>query len=331
MAHRLPPLQALPSFEAAARHLSFSKAAEELHVTHGAVSRAVRHLEDQLGVQLFVRRTRSVTLTSVGSAFAAEVRAALDRLSAAAAATALEQASGVLSVSTLDAFAAQWLVPRLFKFRRAHGDIDVRLSTSEKLADFVTDGIDVAIRYGRGRYAGVVAELLMEEDLSPVCSPKLQKGRHPLRSPSDLRYHTLIHDEFHIDWATWLRTAGITDVDPHRGPMFQSSQHAVQAAVQGEGVILGRSPLVADDLAAGRLVQPFSVKVPAGLAYYVVYPSRALQRKKVKAFRDWLFSEAEGAKARDGSNPSSSGPLSSSGPSSVGLAAAGKIRSRRVH
>jgi LysR family glycine cleavage system transcriptional activator len=299
LAHRFPPLHALPSFEAAARHLSFSKAADELHVTHGAVSRAVRHLEDQLGVQLFVRGTRSIALTTVGSSFAAEVRAALDRLSAAAAATALEQASGLLSVSTLDAFAAQWLVPRLFKFRRAHGDIDVRLSTSEKLADFVTDGIDIAIRYGRGRYSGVVAELLMEEDLSPVCGPKLLEGRHPLRSPSDLKYHTLIHDEFHIDWATWLRTAGITDVDPHRGPRFQSSQHAVQAAIQGEGVILGRSPLVADDLAAGRLVQPFSVSVPAGLAYYIVYPARSLQRTKVKVFRDWLLDEVRGSTPRD--------------------------------
>jgi LysR family transcriptional regulator, glycine cleavage system transcriptional activator len=297
MARRLPPLNALPSFEAAARLLSFSKAADELHVTHGAVSRAVRHLEDQLGVQLFMRATRSIALTTVGSAFSAEVRVALDRLAAATAATAQEQSSGVLSVSTLDSFAAQWLVPKLFRFRRAYGDIDVRLSTSEKLVDFISDGIDIAIRYGQGHYPGVVAELLMQEDLSPVCSPKLLKGRHPLRLPSDLRYHTLIHDEFHIDWATWLRTAGITDVDPHRGPMFLSSEHAVQAAIQGEGVILGRSALVADDLASGRLIRPFAVRVPAGLAYYIAYPARALERRKVKVFRDWLLDEARRASA----------------------------------
>jgi LysR family transcriptional regulator, glycine cleavage system transcriptional activator len=297
MARRLPPLNALPSFEATARLLSFSKAADELHVTHGAVSRAVRHLEDRLGVQLFVRATRSITLTTVGSAFAAAVRIALDRLAAAAAATAREQSSGVLSVSTLDSFAAKWLVPRLFRFRQAHGDIDVRLSTSEKLADFISDGIDIAIRYGQGHYPGVVTELLMQEDLSPVCSPKLLEGRHPLRSPSELRYHTLIHDEFHIDWATWLRIAGITDVDPHRGPMFHSSEHAVQAAIQGEGVILGRSALIADDLAAGRLVRPFSVTVPAGLAYYIAYPARAVQRRKVKVFRDWLLDEVHRASA----------------------------------
>jgi len=295
VARRLQPLKALPSFEATARLLSFSKAADELHVTHGAVSRAVRHLEDRLGVQLFVRATRSITLTAVGSAFAGEVRIALDRLAAAAAATAREQSSGVLSVSTLDSFAAKWLVPRLFRFRRAHDDIDVRLSTSEKLADFVSDGIDIAIRYGQGHYPGVVAELLMQEDLSPVCSPRLLKGRHALRSPSELRYHTLIHDEFHIDWATWLRIVGITDVDPHRGPMFHSSEHAVQAAIQGEGVILGRSALIADDLAAGRLVRPFSVAVPAGLAYYIAYPARALQRRKVKVFRDWLLDEVHRA------------------------------------
>src|SRR5262249_42906314 len=152
---------------------------------------------------------------------------------------------------------------RLFRFRRAHDDIDVRLSTSEKLADFVSDGIDIAIRYGQGHYPGVVAELLMQEDLSPVCSPRLLKGRHALRSPSELRYHTLIHDALHAEWATWFRIVGITDVDPRRGPMFHSSEHAVQAAIQGEGVILGRSALIAVDLAAGRLVRPFSVAVPA--------------------------------------------------------------------
>ena len=119
-----------------------------------------------------------------------------------------------------------------------------------------------------------------------------EAAERSLRSPTDLKYHTLIHDEFHIDWATWLRTAGITDVDPHRGPMFHSSEHAVQAAIQGEGVILGRSALVADDLASGRLVRPFSVKLPAGLAYYIVYPSRALQQRKIKLFRDWLLNEA---------------------------------------
>jgi LysR family transcriptional regulator, glycine cleavage system transcriptional activator len=293
MARRLPPLNALPSFEAAARHLSFSKAADELHVTHGAVSRAIRNLEDHLGVKLMTRGTRSVRLTPVGAAYAAEVRDALDQLAAATRTATGQHNTGLLGVSTLDSFAGKWLVPRLFRFRQAHPEIDLRLATSERLADFVSDGIDIAIRYGRGQYPGVSAELLMKEDLFPVCSPKLLEGPHPLRTPDDLRYHTLIHDDFHIDWSMWLSSAGIEGIDPHRGPSFFSSVLAIQAAVQGEGVVLGRSPLVGDDLAAGRLVRPFDISM-AGRGYYVVYPPRALQSAKVKAFRDWLMAEVAG-------------------------------------
>jgi LysR family glycine cleavage system transcriptional activator len=291
MPRQLPPLNALPSLEAAARHLSFSKAADELHVTHGAVSRAIRNLEQHLGTQLFVRSVRAVRLTPMGAAYAAEVRQILDQL-AAATLSATGQQSPVLNVSTLDTLASKWLVPRLFRFRQRYGEVDVRLSTSEKLADFVSDGIDIAIRYGRGRYPGVISELLMKEDVFLVCSPKLLEGPHPLRTPADLKHHTLIHDNFHIDWASWLKMAGIQDVDPHRGPSFHSSEHVVQAAVQGEGVALGRSALVADDLANGRLVRPFALSLPAELAYYVVYPPAALKQNKVKVFRDWLMEEA---------------------------------------
>jgi LysR family glycine cleavage system transcriptional activator len=304
MPRRLPPLNSLPSFEAAARHLSFSKAAEELHVTHGAVSRAIRHLETQLGVQLFTRKVRSVALTPLGASYAADVRQSLDLLAAATLAMSGQQSS-VLTVSTLDAFASKWLVPRLFKFRRAHGNIDIRLSTSEKLADFVSDGIEIAIRYGRGQYPGVKSELLMQEDLSPVCSPALLEGEHPLRSPADLKYHTLIHDDFPIDWAMWLRMAGIEGVDPHKGPSFYASEHVVQAAVQGEGVALGRSSLVDDDIAAGRLVRPFAFRLSAGLAYYLVYPPGALKRQKVKNFRDWIMAEV----ALQPSSPSSAATI----------------------
>lgn len=294
MRHRFPPLNALPSFEAAARHLSFSRAADELCVTHGAVSRAVRNLEDHLGVQLMIRATRSVRLTPIGASFAAEIRDVLEHLAAATSA-ATGQTSGIISVSTIDSFAARWLMPRLFRFRQIHGDIDVRVATSERLADFVSDGIDIAIRCGGGQYPGLSAELLMKEDHFPVCSPKLLKGRHSLRTPTNLAHHTLLHDVFTVDWAIWLHSAGIDNVDPHRGPRFLSSDHAIQAAVRGEGVVLGRSALVADDLAAGRLVRPFELSLPAGFAYYVVYPPRALKRQNVKAFRDWLMSEADRA------------------------------------
>ena len=208
MRRRLPPLNALPSFEAAARHLSFSRAADELGVTHGAVSRAVRNLEDHLGLQLMVRATRSVRLTPTGAAFAAEVADVLENLAAATSA-ATGQSSGIVNVSTINSFAARWLMPRLSRFRRLHGDIDVRVATSERLADFVSDGIDLAIRCGGGRYPGLTSELLMKEDHFPVCSPKLLKGRPPLRTPADLVHHTLLHDVFTVDWAMWLRSAGI--------------------------------------------------------------------------------------------------------------------------
>lgn len=291
MAQQLPPLTTLRSFEASARLLSFSKAADELHVTHGAVSRAVRHLEDHLGIKLFKRSVRAVNLTPTGVAYAASVRDVLGRLATATAVIMDQQSMGVLNISTLDSFAAKWLIPRLFRFRKAHGDIDVRLSTSEKLADFVNDGIDIAIRYGSGRYPGVKAELLLREDVFPVCSPILLKGTHPIKSAADLKHHTLIHDDFNIDWAMWLKSAGVEGIDPHRGPRFESSFHAVQAAIQGEGVVLGRSALVADDILAKRLVKPFSASLPADLAYYVAYPPQTSQRPKVRAFRDWLFEE----------------------------------------
>jgi LysR family glycine cleavage system transcriptional activator len=291
MPRRLPPLNALPSFEAAARHLSFSRAADELHVTHGAVSRAVRNLEDHLGVQLMIRVSRSVRLTPIGASFAAEIRDVLEHLAAATSA-ATGQFSGILNVSTIDSFAARWLMPRLSRFRQAHADIDVRVATSERLADFVSDGIDIAIRCGGGKYPRLSAELLMNEDHFPVCSPRLLKGRPALRTPRDLSRHTLLHDVFTIDWAMWLRSAGLDHIDPHRGPTFLSSDHAIQAAIQGEGVALGRSALVADELAAGRLVRPFKLSLPAGFAYYVVCPPHALQRPNIKAFRDWLLAEA---------------------------------------
>ncbi len=291
MSRQLPPLTTVRSFEAAARLLSFSKAADELYLTHGAVSRAVRHLEDHVGVKLFKRNVRAVHLTATGASYASSVRDVLDRLAAATAVIMDQQSMGVLNISTLDSFAAKWLIPRLFRFREAHGGIEVRLATSEKLADFVNDGIDIGIRYGSGRYRGVTAELLMREEVFPVCSPLLLKGPHPLKSAADLKHHTLIHDAFEIDWAMWLKTAGVEGVDPHRGPRFESSDHAVQAAVQGEGVVLGRSALVADDLRAGRLVRPFSMGLPADLAYYVAYPVQTAQRPKVRAFRDWLFEE----------------------------------------
>lgn len=295
MPRQLPPLTTLPAFDAAARHLSFTKAAVELNVTHGAISRAIRNLEERLGTLLFERGTRSVRLTPAGIAYAAEVGAALDRIGIATSAATAPKSSGVLNVSTSDGFAGRWLVPRLHRFHRANRDIDVRLSTSGGFADFLRDGIDIAIRYGEGDYDGVVSEMLAEEDVSPVCSPELLEGEHPLHSPADLRYHRLIHDSFRIDWATWLKAAGLDDINPDSGVRFDSAAYAVEAAVQGEGVLLGRSALVSNDLAAGRLVRPFDLALKSRWNYYVVYPEGAMRLKKVRSFREWLFSEMTSA------------------------------------
>lgn len=291
MTRYLPPLNTLRSFEAAARLASFSKAADELRVTHGAVSRSVAQLEDFLGLKLFQRKTRQVILTPAGATYAARVRDVLDRLAGATQALTRDDAKGTLSVSTFPSFAAKWLVPRLFRFRRAHPGIDMRLETTERLTDFDADGIDIAIRFGRGDYPGLATELLLREAVFPACSPQLIDAPHPLREPGDLAHHTLIHDDFPIDWAGWLRMAGVSDVDAHRGPVFSSSVLAMQAAVQGDGVVLARSGLAADDLAAGRLVKPFALSLPSDFAYYAVCPPRALERKRVKAFRDWLLAE----------------------------------------
>src|SRR5687767_2993865 len=238
MPRQLPPLSTLPPFDAVARHLSFTKAAAELHVTHGAISRAIRNLEAHLGTRLFERATRSVQLTPAGASYAAAISAALDRVGAATLIATASRSAGVLTVSTSDGFAGRWLVPRLHRFHRANRDIDVRLSTSGVLADFIRDGIDIAIRYGAGGYEGVVSEFLADEDVSPVCSPELMKGEHPLRSPTDLKHHTLIHDNFRIDWATWLEQAGVKGINPNSGVKFDSATYAVEAAVHGEGVLL---------------------------------------------------------------------------------------------
>ncbi|MER8762146.1 transcriptional regulator GcvA [Mesorhizobium sp. M0968] len=291
MPRKLPPLTTLPSFEAAARLLSFSKAAEELHVTHGAISRAIKNLEDQLGVQLFERGTRSVSLTAIGEPYARAVREALAQLATATAAATARYSSSTLNVSTSDGFAGRWLVPRLYRFHGAHGDVDVRVSTSGKLTNFLGDGIDVAVRYGNGNYPGLTSEFLTGEEVFPVCSPKLLEGAHPLRTPQDLKHHTLIRDSFPIDWATWLASAGVEGVDPQSGITFDSATFAMESAAQGEGVVLGRTMLVAADLAAGRLVRPFGYALKSPSSFYFVYPPEAIRQRKVKAFRDWLLSE----------------------------------------
>jgi LysR family transcriptional regulator, glycine cleavage system transcriptional activator len=293
MSRRLPPLNALPDFEAAARYLSFTKAAQELHVTHGAVSRQVKSLEDYLGFRLFRRMNRSLRLTDEGQVYARTVGELLDTLAEATRRLRTRDETGGLTVSTTYSFTSGWLVPRLGRFRALHPEIDVRLQADDQVIDFVRDSVDVVIRYGRGHYPGLTAERLMGDDYAPVSSPVLLKGKHPLRRPADLRHHVLLHEEgAEVDWRMWLMAAGVEGVDASRGPIFSHSVMAIQAAIRGEGVTLGRTVLIEEELAARQLVRLFDLRLKTEMAYYIVYPPRSLERPKVRAFRDWLQSEA---------------------------------------
>jgi LysR family transcriptional regulator, glycine cleavage system transcriptional activator len=292
MSRRLPPLNALRAFEAAARHLSFTRAAEELYVTQAAVSHQVKALEAWLGTPLFRRKNRNLFLTEAGQSYAGPLGQAFDQIDTATIRLGTLDTSGTLTVSVLPSIAAKWLVPRMRGFREKYPDIDVRLSPSTHLTDFSREAVDVVLRYGRGDWAGMRSDQFLTEDIFPVCSPDLLDGSHPLRSPADLRHHTLLHDDYFEDWTRWLLAAGITDIDSESGPVYEDSSNLLQAAIAGEGVALGRSALAADDLAAGRLVKVFDISLPVEYAYYVVAPEASADRPKVAAFRDWVIETA---------------------------------------
>jgi LysR family glycine cleavage system transcriptional activator len=293
MSRRLPPLNGLRAFEAAARHLSFTRAADELNVTQTAISHQIRSLEERLGVRLFRRLPRGLVLTEEAQLYLPPIRDAFDQIAAATERLNREQTGGVLTVSMLPSFAARWLVPRLGRFHAAHPDIDLRITASVELVDFARDDVDVGIRRGRGDYPGLWVRRLFGESVYLVCTPALLEGPHGLRKPHDLRHHTLLHDDDTSGWRLWLELAGVEGVDAKRGPIFSDSGMLLQAAVEGHGVALGRSVLVSADLAAGRLVRPFDeVSMPFQFAYYFVCPHTHAERPKVVALRDWLLQEA---------------------------------------
>ncbi|MEX2649442.1 MAG: transcriptional regulator GcvA [Alphaproteobacteria bacterium] len=300
MAARLPSLTSLRAFEAAGRHLSFTKTARELNVTQTAISHQIKALEADLGCALFVRRARGLALTEAGRRYLAPLTVAFEAIVQATARARARESSDVLTVSVLPSFAAKWLVPRLPRFREGEPAIDVRVSASHGLVDFARSDVDLAIRFGKGSWPGVRAELLLRETLAPVCSPRLLEGPRPLTEPADLKFYTLLHDvwfgafgDAHDQWREWLAGMGADGVDWRRGPVFSDSGLTIQAAIEGMGVALGRSVLFADDLAAGRLVRPFAAGDRPSLAYYIVGPERAFERPGVQAFRAWLLAEAK--------------------------------------
>jgi LysR family glycine cleavage system transcriptional activator len=302
MAGRFPGLGPLRSFEAVARHLSFTKAADELGITPGAVSVQIRAIEDQLQARLFRRTSRSVQLTGAGETMLRAAREALAVIMEAVERIGPAEGRRALTISVGMSFAARWLVPRLDRFRRRFSDIDVRLDVTERVADFAREEVDVAIRFGSGNYPGLRADPLFAEEVFPVCSPRLLGGSRPLREPADLRHHVLIHEDWRAegdgwagwpDWPMWLLAAGVEGVDPARGIRFKETALVLQAAVEGQGVALGTTSLVAVDLAAGRLVRPFdlSLKASPRFAYYLVSPRATAERPLTKAFREWVLSE----------------------------------------
>ena len=294
MADRLPPLNALRSFEVAARHLSFTKAAAELNVTHSAVSHQIKALEEWLGIALFRRVNRGLVLTDPGQAYLRPVRESFQRLGEATRRLKAKGRSGPLTVSVMPSFAAKWLMPRLRRFRERHPDVAGRISADSQLTDFNREDVDVALRYGRGNWTSDLrVDLLMRETMFPVCSPKLLEGPIPLNSISDLRHHTLLTDfDWRVDfWQLWLDAAGVVDVVPQHSLSFNYSNLMLQAAIDGLGVGLSQMALAGDDLAAGRLVKPFDITMPTDYAYYVVSPALTAERPKIVAFRNWLLDE----------------------------------------
>ncbi len=291
MARRLPPLNALRAFEAGARHLSFTKAAEELFVTQAAVSHQVKLLEQYLGVALFRRMTRKLALSAEGRRLIGPVEEALDILAEAAESLRAGAGGGTLTLSLTPSFGIQWLSQRIGRFWTAHPEIDLRLQHSIHLVDFARDEVDAAVRWGNGDWPGVEAVYLMRAGIVPVCSPALCEGPPALNLPDDLRHHTLLHERDYTEWAQWLAVAGAREVEARRGPIIDSSTVVLQAARDGQGVALTSEAIVRADLAAGRLVKPFDVDLDADNAYYLVAPPKAFERADVQAFRDFLLAE----------------------------------------
>lgn len=305
---RLPPLNALKSFESAGRHLSLRKAAAELHVTPAAISHQVKALEATLGISLFRRLPRRVELTPAGETFLPLLSDAFERMGDAVAAVRRLQGSGRVAIGAPPAMASKWLGPRLHGFMALHPEIDLRISADESFIDggaepgevnLVGDA-DIAIRSGSGQYPDLVSQRLFSTYALPMCSPRLLDGEHPLRSPEDLRHHTLLHYRFDFEeadpdrptWATWLKAAGIDDIESHRGLTFNQVAMAIEAAVDGLGVVLGIPVIAANDLDNGRLLIPFALSLPMEADYYLVHTPEAVREPAVALFRDWLVAEA---------------------------------------
>src|ERR1700720_1360982 len=291
MPRRLPSLNALKAFEAAARHESFTRAAEELCVTQGAVSHQVKALEAELGIKLFNRERQRLVITDAGREYLNVVRDALDRIAVGTERLVQRQNAGVLTVSTSPDFAAKWLVHRLGRFAEAHPDIDLRVSATMHHVDFAREEVDLAVRHGDGKWPGLDAVRLCSERLFPVCSPKLVTGRNRIKTAADLLKFPLLHLNDWTTWARWFEAAGIGDPVAH-GPSVNQASMLIDLAVDGQGVALARTVLAAWDLLNGRLVRPIQVSLRMSNTYWIVCPKVNSSVPKIATFRNWLLAEA---------------------------------------
>ena len=296
MAKRLPPLSALRPLEAAARLESFSRAADELHLTHGAVSRQVRALEEHLGAALFTRHGKRVALTPTGRVFAERIRAALEEIARAADEAGGSKRDNRLTVSVLPSFASRWLMPRLIRFMDAHPKIEVNVIASTAHANFAAEEVDVAIRFGRGPWPPLSCEHFLDDEYFPVASPRIRRGRLP-KEPKDLADFRMIREDRDY-WQEWLRAARVDLEVPPTGPLFNDSTYSLQAAARGEGIALARRSIVAEDLERGTLVKLFDVSVPSRESYWFVSPKALAETPRVKAFRDWVKAELGVSRSR---------------------------------
>ena len=288
---RLPPLTTLPVLEAAARLQSFSAAAAELNVTHGAISHQIRSLEESVGVALFARQGRRVVLTAEGAAFAEAVRAALAKVSQAVEALSPIERERKLNISVLPSFASRWLMPRLGKFLEANPEYEISVEANQTRSNFTTDGVDVAIRFGVGPWPGLHSERLAGDSYFLVCSPKFRRGKLPTK-PSQLAGLPLFRNDPGL-WEKWFAAAGLNMAAPAKGIDYNDAALFLQQAIAGEGIALARRSLIADDFENGKLVRLFDIEVKSENDYHLVCLPQNANSKKVRAFRAWMIKEID--------------------------------------
>lgn len=296
---RLPPLNALKAFEAVARHMSFTKAADELKVTPGAISQHIRALEEEIGTPLFKRLGRQILLTDAAQSALPALREGFDRINDAARLMRQPMGRRKVAVSVAPSFAAKWLVPRMDGFHAAHPEIEIWISADMTTVDFSVADVDIAIRYGAGLYEGCVSEKLLNETIIPVAAPSLVNGAPGIEKPADLSKHTLLHDgsveqdPTCPDWAMWLKARGVQGVDAARGPRFNQTSLVIEAAAAGRGVALAKRAIAQSDLEAGRLLPLFEDTTPLAFAYWLVWPKGRTLTAPLRAFMNWVRDEAK--------------------------------------